>query len=222
MRESRTHRLIPPADAATKAHTLETSYFDRLYSQSTDPWGFTSRWYERRKYDLTLASLIQPHYGDAFEAGCSIGVLTALLAARCDRLLAVDASAQAVRQASARTESLPQVTIEQRRLPEQWPPGRFDLIVLSEIGYYFCAADLTRLVTATFTALRPGGTLVATHWRHPVADYPLGGDDVHEAIADCPALERTVRHEEADFRLDVFMRIPPAARSVAQTEGLVT
>ncbi len=201
--------------------TLDAGYFERMYTGSADPWGFATRWYERRKYDLTLAALPRPRFANALEAGCSIGVFTADLATRCEQLLAVDTSAEAVRLATARTAHLPQVTVEQRRLPDQWPAGSFDLIVLSEIGYYFAAEDLSALVTAGRAALRPGGTLVAVHWRHPVADYPLGGDDVHDEFARRSDLERTVRHEEADFLLDVFQRIPPAARSVAQAEGLV-
>jgi SAM-dependent methyltransferase len=205
----------------TDLGTLTTSYFDRMYEKSDDPWGFAARWYERRKYSLTVAALPRPHYARAFEAGCSIGVLTAELAPRCDELLAVDASAEAVRQATARTAHLSRVTVEQRRLPEQWPSGSFDLVVLSEIGYYFGSADLAAVIESCVASLTPGGTLLAAHWRHPVPDYPLRGDDVHDTVARHSNLERTVSHEEADFRLDVFQRVPPAAMSVAEVEGLL-
>ncbi len=53
---------------------LEPAYFDQMYAASADPWGFTSRWYEKRKYALTLAMLPRERYADAFEPGCSIGV----------------------------------------------------------------------------------------------------------------------------------------------------
>ena len=200
--------------------TLDTSYFDTLYAASADPWSFETRWYERRKYDLTVASLPRARYANAFEAGCSIGVLTTMLATRCDRLLAVDASAEAVRQAAQRTSDLAHVSVEQRRLPQQWPRESFDLIVLSEIGYYFAAADLGMLLADATGSLSPGGTLVAVHWRHPVTDYPLTGDEVHQMLATQPGLERTAAHAETDFLLDVFQRFPPVARSVAQQTGL--
>ena len=60
------------------------------------PWGFADRWYEQRKYALTVASLPRPRYRRAFEIGCSVGVLTALLGERCGELLAVDVAAAAV------------------------------------------------------------------------------------------------------------------------------
>jgi SAM-dependent methyltransferase len=210
MREPRTHRA-----------TLDTTYFDELYARSADPWEFATRWYEQRKYDLTLAALPRPRYANAFEAGCSIGVFTSMLACRCERLIAADASAEAVRRATERTAQFPHVSVECRRLPEQWPEGSFDLVVLSEIGYYFAAGDLAALIAAASAALEPGGTLVAVHWRHPVADYPLTGDAVHEMLAAAGGIERIAAHTEADFRLDVFQRVPPPARSVAQAAGLV-
>jgi hypothetical protein len=91
---------------------------------------------------------------------------------------------------------------------------------MSELGYYFDDAELDRLLRHTVESLEPGGTLLAVHWRHPVADHVRLGDDVHAAIRATPGLERLAQHEEADFRLEVFSRVPPAARSVAQAEGL--
>src|SRR5450631_4416001 len=67
------------------------SYFERLYGANPDPWGFESRWYEQRKYRLTVDALPKPRYRNGFEPGCSIGVLTARLAERCERLTAADA-----------------------------------------------------------------------------------------------------------------------------------
>jgi SAM-dependent methyltransferase len=197
---------------------LEPAYFDRMYAESDDPWGFTSRWYERRKYAITLAMLPQEHYPDAFEPGCSIGVMTAQLAPRCDRLLACDASGAAVRSAARRTSDLPGVRVEQRVLPRDWPRGNFDLVVFSEMLYYFGGDDLQLVLDRSLAALRPGGTLLAVHWRHPVPEYPRTGDDVHEALASQSGLNRIARHTEADFTAEVYLHGSPV--SVAQATGL--
>ena len=68
--------------------SLDTGYFDQMYAAAPDPWGLSTRWYEARKYALTLALLPEPRYRDAFEPGCSVGVLTGMLAARCGQVLA--------------------------------------------------------------------------------------------------------------------------------------
>jgi hypothetical protein len=36
---------------------LPDAYFAQIYTADADPWGFATRWYEQRKYALTLAAL---------------------------------------------------------------------------------------------------------------------------------------------------------------------
>jgi len=197
---------------------LEPAYFDQMYAESADPWGFTSRWYEKRKYALTLAMLPGERYDDAFEPGCSIGVMTERLARRCARVLSCDIAPAAVKAASARTASQPGVRVEQRALPDDWPDGDFDLIVFSEFLYYFGGPDLQRVLDLAGAALRPGGTLIAVHWRHPVPEYPRSGDDVHDVLAGQDWLSRLAGHQEPDFIAEAYLKGPLI--SVAQATGL--
>jgi SAM-dependent methyltransferase len=201
--------------------TMPPAYFDAMYQAAADPWGFEDRWYEQRKYAVTLALLPAVRYRRAFEPGCSIGVLTRMLAGRCDAVLSCDVAAGAVRAAARRTEDLPQVQVEQRELPGGWPGGRFDLIVFSELLYYFGDHDLEQVLKNAISALEPGGTLLAVHWRHPVADYPRSGDDVHRALAGSAGLGCLARHTEADFLAEVYLRTDETPVSVAQATGLV-
>jgi protein-L-isoaspartate O-methyltransferase len=112
---------------------LDRDYFENLYEESTDPWGFETSEYERRKYERTLESLGERRFRRAFEAGSSIGVFTAMLAPRCDELLAADTSERAVEIARRRLAKHPHVRVERRTLPEEMPEGPFDLIVVSEV-----------------------------------------------------------------------------------------
>jgi SAM-dependent methyltransferase len=201
--------------------TTPVTYFDAMYEASPDPWGFEDRWYEQRKYEISLALLPDRRYHSAFEPGCSIGVLTAMLARRCGRLLACDVAAGAVRAAARRTRNLPHVEVERRQLPREWPAGQFDLIVFSEILYYFGDGDLEQVLDHGVRALRPGGTLLAVHWRHPVTEYPRSGDDVHRALAARPGLARLVSHTEEDFLAEVYSRTDGRPVSVARATGLV-
>jgi SAM-dependent methyltransferase len=197
---------------------LDPAYFDEMYAASADPWGFTTRWYEKRKYAITLSMLPCESYADAFEPGCSIGVMTQQLARRCERLLSCDVAEAAVTAAAGRTAGLPGVRVEQRVLPDDWPPGDFDLIVFSEFLYYFGGDSLQRLLGLAAGALRPGGSLVAVHWRHPVSEYPRSGDEVHEALGRQPGLSRLAEHREPDFIAEVYQHGP--AISVARATGL--
>ena len=199
--------------------TLSADYFARLYASHEDPWEFRTRWYERRKRDITISALPQRRFRRAFEPGCSIGMLTAALADRCDQLLATDINETAIGIARAELAESSNVTFERRCMPGEWPDGSFDLIVLSEIGYYLSSTDLTMLIDHAVNALNPGGTLLTCHWRHPVADYPLCGDDVHARVGEHPELVRAVRHEEEDFLLEIHT--VGRTLSPGRREGLV-
>ena len=179
--------------------------FEATYARSRDPWGFSTRWYERRKYALTVAALPERRYRRGFEPGCSIGVLTAQLADRCDYLLAADGVDAAVQQAKDRVAGRDNVTVRRLVLPGEWPDGPWDLVVLSELGYYFDDDDLARLLDRAAETAAAGATLVAVHWRG-ATDYPLSGDAVHQAIDDHGSFTHLGGYREPLFRLDTYRR----------------
>ncbi|MGB3373433.1 MAG: SAM-dependent methyltransferase, partial [Rhodococcus sp. (in: high G+C Gram-positive bacteria)] len=97
----------------------------------------------------------------------------------------------------------------------------FDLIVLSEVGYYLDELDLRAALDTAITHLEPCGTLLAVHWRHPVADYPQSGDEVHGIIAATDGLVRIGGYVDEDVILEVFAASTDRPDSVARIEGLV-
>lgn len=195
--------------------TLTPDYFDGMYASNPDPWRFTTSPYEKEKYAATLASLPRPRYDSALEIGCSIGVFTAALAARCAHLLAVDVAVGALDAARQRCADLTQVRFAQAAVPRDWPEGRFDLIVMSEVIYFLDRGDIARLAEQVKAALRPGGDLVLVHWLGET-DYPLSGDAATEALMAGTEGFLEVLHQarEPSYRLDVLR-----AKGEATTAG---
>ncbi|HVE09645.1 MAG TPA: SAM-dependent methyltransferase [Paraburkholderia sp.] len=193
------------------------AYFDDMYRVDDDPWGYRHRWYERRKQQLTLAVLPRERYRHGYEPACANGELAALLATRCDVLLASDLSGKAVRAARERCAALPNVGIEQRVLPHEWPDAQFDLIVIGELAYYLDADETAALAGRACASLAADGTLLACHWRHGFADGLQSAVAAHAAFDRCTSLVKLVHHEERDLLLDVWSK---DARSVAEHEGL--
>lgn len=193
-------------------------YFDALYAASDDPYASRERWYEARKRAVLLAALPQARYRRVYEPGCGIGELTLALSHRCDRLLASDFSAHAVELARRRTAARPNVQVERHALPADWPreAGPFDLIVLSELGYFLERRDMQRVAECCKDALEADGTLIACDWRPDFAQRALSTTEVHGILAAL-GLARLALHEEDDFVLQVWAR---DARSVAQREGI--
>jgi SAM-dependent methyltransferase len=198
---------MPPHNPAPDAST-PPEYFARLYAEDDDPWRFETSEYERRKYAATLAALPRPRYRNALEIGCSIGVLTAQLAPRCDALLAIDVVERALARARARCRAWPHVAFRRMHLPAEYPAGSFDLVLLSEVGYYWSERDLALGRERIIAGLAPGGHLLLVHWTEPSPDYPLTGDRVHQKFLDRPGdLLRHLGGQRADtYRLDLFAR----------------
>lgn len=185
-------------------------YFDHVYADDVDPWGFRTRWYERRKQALTMAALPAERYRRAFEPGCAVGALTVALAGRCDQVLAVDLHPRAAAAAAEAVEAsgLDNVQVQVMDVVTEWPAGPFDLVVLSEIGYYVAGAARARLLRSVGRSLEPGGTVVACHWRRDEPDHRGDGAGVHRDIGADPAVRRVVHHEDEHFLLDVWVRRP--------------
>lgn len=184
-------------------------YFDEKFAVNADPWRYCDSWYEARKRSLLLAALPRGHYFSAFEPGCAIGVLSAELARRSDRLLCADFSPRAVAAARARLASFAGVQVQRLAMPCDWPAGCFDLIVVSEFAYYLDARDCGSLASLAASALADQGTLACCHWRHDGEAWMLESAQVHGIFAQASAnasLHRVVQIDDADFLLDVWSR----------------
>jgi SAM-dependent methyltransferase len=202
--------------SSEREHPDPKAYFDDLYAGNSDPWRLATRWYEERKRAITAASLPQRRYGSGLEIGCSVGELTAVLAERCDALLGVDISDAAVQTATRRTSGYPGVRIAELDATVDFPDGPFDLVVLSEIAYYWDSTTLRTLLAEVKRELDADANVVACHWRHPVEGYALGGDEAHDIIRTELGMHSLVVHREDDFLLEVFSTSPD---SVARREG---
>ncbi len=184
---------------------LTATFFERLYERTDDPWSFATSPYENAKYDATLAHL-GTHYAHAFEIGCSIGVLTERLAARCDDLLAVDVSDRALAQARVRCAEIARVRFDRLDVPAEFPDERFDLIVLSEVGYYWSDERFALARERIAAALIPGGDLLLVHYLPRADGHMRDGDAVHEAFVQDARFSRVRGERTERYRLDLLRR----------------
>ncbi len=177
-------------------------FFETMYAEREDPWEFASSQYERDRYAAIVRALGNRRYRRAFEPGCSIGILTPQLAAFCDRVEAMDISPTAVERARLRCEALPNVQILCGSLPETIPNEEIDLVVFSEIGYYFTETQLSSVATELVKQMSPEGTFLAAHWLGSSQDHVLDGDRVHSVMKTIPNLSLMQSERFPGFRLD--------------------
>jgi len=182
------HLCAPQRSAAAQARrSVPTAHFEAIYARNRDLWKYGTSAYEQEKYTA---------------------VLTRRLADRCDELLAIDVVERALAQARALCADTPQVSFARARIPEEWPEGRFDLIVISEVLYYLDPADIRRTATACLRSLEPGGTLVLVNFLPP-NKRPCYADEAVTLL--CAALRRrcepAIGRRAETYRLDVLRAV---------------
>ena len=187
-------------------NTTSAGFFEGLYRRCPDPWQFASSPYEQQRYATVFDALGFRRYARVFEPGCSIGVLTARLAELCDSVEAMDISDTAVVYARQRCRLLTNVVVRQGAFPDSIPAGSFDLIVLSEIGYYFDVEQLTTLESIVVGRMRHDGILLAAHWLGHSDEHLLSGDQVHQVLGEWEGLEHLASEQHPSFRLDLWKR----------------
>ena len=187
--------------------------FDRLYARDRDPWDFETSPYEQGKYADTLAQLGDRRFASALELGCSIGVLSQKLAARCDRLLSLDLAEAALERARLRCAGFEQVRFQRATLPRDWPEGRFDLILISEMLYFLSPPDIAQLAARSLEAAMPGCVILLVNWTGPT-DTPTTGDEAaalfREACGDLVAEAPLLRQGYRLDRLETAASVSPA------------
>ena len=186
--------------------TLDTAYFDKVYLENPDPWNFETSVYEKEKYTKTLESLPKKKYHKALEIGCSIGILTQRLADYCDELLSIDLNEIALTSAKERLKNQANVSLEIGSIPNNLPNKTFDLIVMSEVGYYLSMDDLMKAKDEIKLRMFSDANLVLVHWIHEVADYPLTGDQVHECFLADQDFDLVSKYRSPDYRLEVLTK----------------
>ena len=182
--------------------TTSRAFFEEKYKGSEDPWRFASSSYELGRYDAIINALSFRRYRRAFEPACSIGVLTERFTIICDLVDATDLSSTAVEQAIHRCRLLPNVIIKQGALPADVPAGTFDLIVFSEIGYYFKKPQLRSLIDQLMGSLESEGIFLAAHWLGGSSDHILDGNEVHDIVSSTNGLIHDHAEHHPGFRLD--------------------
>jgi len=181
------------------------AYFENLYAANPDPWDFETSPYEQQKYQATLAMLAGRHFTSALEIGCSIGVLTQNLAKQCDGLLAVDIAASALAAATARCAGLRHVSFENRQIPGNWPAQKFDLMLFSEVLYFFSPADIAVTAQKACASALPGAVALLVNYTGQIEE-PCSGDDAadHFINAACPVFQRIRHARHGKFRIDLL------------------
>jgi len=185
---------------------IDKQYFDDMYAVSQDPWNFTGSAYEQEKYQHTVTALGGKHFIHGLEIGCSIGVLTKMLTDHCTSLLGVDISEKPIAIARERLKDNLGARFEVFDIPRQYPDGRFDLIVVSEVAYYLSKEDLDLAKSLILNSLTDHGTLCLVHWRPQIEGCVFTGDEVNDLFLNDDSYVPAYQYSNDQYRIDVIKK----------------
>ncbi|MCJ2178373.1 glycosyltransferase [Novosphingobium album (ex Hu et al. 2023)] len=220
------HRMPVPGMSTIRPQSGEIidygdkAYWENIYN-SEDPWNYTNN-YETAKYDQTAALIAGRHYPEALELACSEGLFTPQLAPLCGRILATDISSTAIGRAEAALACFPNISTAQLDFATDDIPGTYDLIVCSEVLYYYEEPGALDRLAAKFAArLNPGGTLVMAHV-NMLADEPdrtgfkwghsVGAVSIGRQFSAHPELQLSAELRTPLYRIQRFEKCAAGAR----------
>lgn len=222
-----TQPYISSAPSPVRAATAsDRSYFETLFATEPDPWKYTNP-YEQTKYEQTLELLPDVPIQSALEIACAEGHFTVQLAPRVNTLLAVDISEIALQRTAERCAAFSHIQYQQFDLVKDDLPGRFDLIVCSEVLYFLGSLDaLKGFAEKVAAALNPGGYFLSAHANLVVDeptqtgynwDHAFGAKRIGEIFAQTPSLSLIKELQTPLYRIQLFQRVPEQA-SLSQPE----
>lgn len=102
---------------------------------------------------------------------------------------------------------LSNVEFARMRIPKKWPRKTFDLLLFSEVLYYFCVHDIRQIAHKAISSLISGGAVLLVHWTGET-DYPCQGDQAVECFLDASrgSLTPLLVRREAKYRLDLLVK----------------
>lgn len=178
--------------ALTQNRFFVRMYFNWRY-KSQDPYKVSVSGYELEKMDRAISSLgFEKKFGSILEIGCGEGEMTARLAAISGRTLATDISDMAIRRTREAASSFPNVDTQRLDLLTDEPPGQFDLVVASEVLYYFEKEQLPAILERVTSCVKNGGSLALIHARALADDdggvelKNFGAKTIHEMFGKDP------------------------------------
>lgn len=116
-------------------------YFDKLYNNSEEPWGFSFRVAQQYRYNAYLQTLKQfsdnDKYSSVLDIGCSQGQFTAMLQGIASNISAIDISEMAIQRAKEKYDDCKKIRFEVGSLPSlKYGNEQFDLVLALEVLYY--------------------------------------------------------------------------------------
>jgi len=187
-------------------------YFNWRY-RNEDPYDVTRSGYEKEKYARTMEALsFKDRFASVLEIGCGEGHLTEMLAGRADWVLAADISDLAISRAKKKYINLTNVEFRRFDVLNDGLEEKFELVLCSEVLFYFEKDQLPNVVERVAGWTRLGGFVALAHARALSDDVSgvelkkFGAKTIHELFINDARFEVFSDKEQPEYRITVVRK----------------
>ena len=181
--------------------------FDQLFAANPDPWDIDTSDYERGKREAVLAALGKQRFARMLEVGCAGGALTERLAKFANSFVALDVSTKAIELAARRLHRCDSIEFVVAEVPDYWPKGQFDAVILSEVLYFLSVGEIRQVSQLARESLTGNGLCLLVNWIG-TNDLPVDGDAAVKLFLDDAPWQVAKARREEFYRLDLLERTP--------------
>ena len=205
--------LAPARRTLTERRLIARAYFEYKFLRD-DPFRPPEA-YKREKIDTAYGLAAGLRVARALEIGCGEGHWTHRLAAIADEVIGTDIAWNAIRKARWRHRHEPRIRFRVADLlGDPLPESPFDLVVCSDVLYYFRSDQLHQVNDRLVQLLRPDGWLLLLHERSLNDDdagmslKAFGARTVHDALTAHRELRVESDVERPTYRATLLRRLP--------------
>ena len=188
----------------TEAPSERQARFDQLFAENPDPWDIDTSDYERSKREAVLAALGKRRFARMLEVGCAGGALTERLAELASSIVALDVSTKAIDLAARRLPRCDSVEFVVAEVPDYWPAGQFDAVILSEVLYFLSVGEIRQVSQLAHESLTGNGLCLLVNWIGP-NDLPVDGVAAVKLFLDAAPWQVAKARREEFYRLDLLV-----------------
>lgn len=188
--------------------------FRPVYEETAqDAWNYTRNAFEEDRFGMIVDTLSAIHAAKALEVGCAEGHLTRRLAGSVEDLLACDIMPEAIERARANCDDLDNIRFLAMDVRTHWPEEMFDLVVYSDVLYFFSKREVRRVIRDSAQHVRERGHLLfANEWHRRYRWFTppsfimdeLRASDCWECVS---SHERPLANEQRSVTIGLFRRV---------------
>lgn len=187
-------------------------YFELKYIRN-NPYRVNGSFYDIEQCNRAVEIIKGRRYSSILEIGCGNGYLLERYSSLSDRVIVTDISRLALKRAKERLKGKKHIEFRQSDLLKEDINEKFDLVICSEVLYYFTLDQLKGVVPKILNYIKKDGNLLSIHIRSlndDTSGFPykaFGARTIHQFLESTEGLKTLKRDILENYEIVLYQRL---------------